>query len=77
MPKITRSPTQQKNDLIVGIIKKYSIRYTPDQLAAMGRMSRTAYYVCLRDPGKFRLDQLRGICKGINVPKEEILEVLL
>lgn len=77
MPKIARSPTQQKNDLIVGIIKKYSIRYTPAQLATMAGMSKSAYYVCMRDPGKFRLDQLRGICKGINVPKEEILEVLL
>ena len=77
MPKITRSPTQQKNTLIVGIIKKYSVGRKGEELATMARMSESAYYRCMKDPGRFRLDQLRGICKGINVPKEEILEVLL
>jgi hypothetical protein len=77
MPKIARSPTQKKNALIVGIIKKYSDGRSGEELAIMAGMSESAFYRCMRDPGRFRIDQLRGICKGINVPNEEMMEVLL
>lgn len=77
MPRLTRSPTQQKDDLIVGIIRKYSVNYKPIQVAKMAGMGLTSYYSCLRNPSDFRLHQLRGICKGLKVPPEEMQEVLI
>lgn len=77
MPKLTRSPTQQKNDLIVGIIKKYGVNHQGKQIAKMAGISTTTYYECLRNPDSFRLGQIRAICKGLRVPAEEMREVLL
>lgn len=77
MPKLTRSPTQQKNDLIVGIIKKYGVNHQGKQIAKMAGICPSTYYACLKNPDEFRLGQIRAICKGLQVPADEMREVLL
>ena len=77
MPKIRKSPTQQKNDLIVGIIKKYGVNHQNKQIADMAGIGLSTYYGCLRNPDEFRLGQIRAICKGLKIPEEEMSEVLI
>lgn len=77
MPKIAKSSKAQKDALIIGIIRKYSVGLTSEQIAKMGGMSRALFYTNLRNPENFRLGQIRGICKGLKIPEEEMQEALI
>ncbi|MCI1956140.1 MAG: hypothetical protein LKJ21_07180 [Oscillospiraceae bacterium] len=74
MPKLRPAATDQTNRSIIAVIK-YGMAQAgvePDELALAARVSRATYYDRLRDPGQFRLCELRGIAEKLHIPLEQL-----
>mgnify|MGYP000985134599 CR=1 FL=1 len=75
MPKLRPSITDQQSRAMLATIK-YGMEQAgveSDELALAARVSRATYYDRLRDPGQFRLNELRGISKKLNIPLEQLI----
>lgn len=75
MPKLRPSATDLKNRTIIATIK-YGMEQAgvePDELALAARVSRATYYDRLRDPGQFRLCELRGISEKLHIPLDQLI----
>ncbi len=75
MPKLRPSATDQKNRALLATIKYGMERagVEPDELALAARVCRATYYDRLRDPGQFRLCELRGISEKLHIPLEQLI----
>ena len=74
MPKLRPSAADLKNRTIIATIK-YGMEQAAvesDELALAARVSRATYYSRLRDPGQFRLCELRGIAEKLHIPVERL-----
>lgn len=75
MPKLRPSATDLRNRTIIATIK-YGMEQAgvePDELALAARVSRATYYDRLRDPGQFRLCELRGISEKLHIPLDQLI----
>jgi hypothetical protein len=75
MPKLRPSAADLKDRTIIATIK-YGMEQAAvesDELALAARVSRATYYDRLRDPGQFRLSELRGISEKLHIPLEQLI----
>jgi len=74
MPKLRPSPSDRRNRALIATIRYGATQagVESDELALAARISRATYYSRLRDPGQFRLCELRGIAEKLHIPVEQL-----
>lgn len=75
MPKLRRPAEEIQNRAIIAKIKYGMEMYgvTADDLALAMRTSTVTVYARFKDPGTFRLGELRAVTKKIHVPLISLL----
>lgn len=75
MPKLRRPADEIQNRSIIASIK-YGMEMqnvTTDDLALAMRTSTVTVYARFKDPGTFRLGELRAVSKKIHIPIEKLM----
>lgn len=78
MPKLKKSSRELAEDVFRGVIKKYqTISGTPEpQLAEAARLGKSTLANRKNRPGQFRLEELEGMRRALEIPIDEFLEAL-
>ena len=63
---------------IVALIRKYAFTYgySLSRVAELAGMSEGTFYSRMKNPGKFSLDEINRIAKGIRIPASELSPIL-
>ncbi|HEX3038195.1 MAG TPA: hypothetical protein VHO94_04280 [Oscillospiraceae bacterium] len=75
MPKLRRPADEIQNRTIIASIK-YGMEMqnvTTDDLALAMRTSTVTVYARFKDPGTFRLEELRAVSRKIRIPLEKLM----
>jgi hypothetical protein len=75
MPRLRPSAADLKNRALIAAIKygMEQVGVQPDELALAARVSQATYYNRLRDPGQFRLCELREISEKLHIMLEQLI----
>lgn len=78
MPKLKKNSRQLAEDVFRGVIKKYQvISNTPEpQAADAAQMGKSTLASRKHSPGQFRLDELAGLRRQLEIPLDELLDAL-
>lgn len=75
-----RQRIEQSNRMIRAIVKKYMVlggyRYYGDCTSVCG-ITRGVFYKRMANPQTLTFDEMRGICRGLKIPFEEIAPHIL
>lgn len=76
MPKLKKSPAEQRDNLIIAKINYYADLQgvAIDRLANAARISVKTMYTRRKNPGQFSVDELDGICNYLHIPITELFQ---
>lgn len=76
MPKLKKSPVEQRDNLIIAKINYYAELQgvAIDNLAKAARISVKTMYTRRKSPGQFSIDELDRICSYLHIPITELFQ---
>ncbi|MBC5786775.1 MULTISPECIES: helix-turn-helix domain-containing protein [Clostridiaceae] len=76
MPKLKKSPVEQRDNLIIAKINYYAELQgvAIDRLANAARISVKTMYTRRKNPGQFSVEELDRICNYLHIPITELFQ---